>query len=838
MVLPPARTPEPAKFTRFVATKSSTQLEIPLTKALALNDDDGSINKTSQPNFINGTAVTVEIQDLLELPGVLDALKSNECIATGIFDIPDCLIVPKKSATEQPTTRSRSKESMTQPTPGLVLLDYDPNSYMPADLVCESAEAVMEKIAAAIPEFATIGYVGAGSCSSGVYREATGEKYLGGGIHVYIVLNSNDLDALKDYLEVKLWNAGLGYIALAKNGARLKRTIVDLSVLSQERLIYEAAPILGKGLAREPRKWTTKDGPALTLDFTITEAERVACKLEMDSAMDEADVVKQSDETYAKYRQAKVAALVELKGITSYEAEALVSNHSIDEREAQSLTLTDNDVVEIQGKQMLISELLAGGEEFNGTSMPDPIEGSAYGTTTAKFYYNEGRNPCIHSFAHGKKTVYTLSGKNPFSPVPVPVLSLETPEPVDPPTYPHLRVNAKGEISLLSTLHNVDHMLRSYGIDVRYNVMSKKLMITIPGSCGSTDNALNVAMNKIVSLAALNRMSTGQIPNYVATIADQNLFNPAGDWIQSMPWDGKDRIQDVINTLKTIEGYPEQLKFALVFRWLLSAVAAALMPSGFYARGVLTLQGPQGIGKTSWIRSLIPLPMLRDTAILLGHHLDAGNKDSIITAVSHWIVELGELDSSFKKDVARLKGFITGTSDKVRRPYAMVDSEYQRRTVFCATVNEQNFLVDTTGNSRWWTLPVTEINYDHGIDMQQVYAQLAVDFDKGEQWWLTAEEEEWLAENNRQHLAVNVIEEKMLGSFNWDLADDEWQNLSATQVLKSIGYDKPSNPQCKECGGVLRQHFGEPKKIQGIMKWRVPMPKPPGAAIANGTVTF
>jgi len=198
---------------------------------------------------------------------------------------------------------------------------------------------------------------------------------------------------------------------------------------------------------------------------------------------------------------------------------------------------------------------------------------------------------------------------------------------------------------------------------------------------------------------------------------------------------------------------------------------------------VLTLQGPQGIGKTSWIRSLVTPQILRDTTVLLGHHLDAGNKDSIITAVSHWLVELGELDSSFKKDIARLKGFITGTSDKVRRPYAMADSEYQRRTVFCATVNEQNFLVDPTGNSRWWTIPVIAINFEHGINMQQLFAQLAVDLENGEQWWLTPEEEAQLAEQNKQHRAVNVIEEKLLNEIEPDLPTDKWRKLSALQVL-------------------------------------------------------
>jgi putative DNA primase/helicase len=366
-------------------------------------------------------------------------------------------------------------------------------------------------------------------------------------------------------------------------------------------------------------------------------------------------------------------------------------------------------------------------------------------------------------------------------------------------------------------------LLRGYNIQVGYNVVAKKLRIAMPEMGGSPDNSLNVAMNKITSLATLNGISTGPVPNYVATIGDHNQVNEVADWITQVPWDGDDRIPAIAATLETRDEFPLELKSRLIYCWLLSAVAAALLPRGFFARGVLTIQGPQGIGKTSWIRSLVTPPMLRDTTILLGHHLDASSKDSIITAISHWIVELGELDSSFKKDIARLKGFITGTSDKVRRPYAMADSEYQRRTVFCATVNEQNFLVDTTGNSRWWTLPVTKIDYDHDINMQQVFAQLAVDLRNGRQWWLTPDEERMLADENRGHRAVNVIEEKLLGEFDRDIPEEKWLNLSAIEVLRRIGYDKPTNPQCRECGGVLREHLGDPKKIQGIMKWRVPM---------------
>jgi predicted P-loop ATPase len=260
---------------------------------------------------------------------------------------------------------------------------------------------------------------------------------------------------------------------------------------------------------------------------------------------------------------------------------------------------------------------------------------------------------------------------------------------------------------LPSTLPNVAHLLQCYGIVVRYDSVKKKLRIAIPGHTGTTDNADNTAMTIVLSLASLHGMALGQIPSLVEAIGDRNPHNPVADWITSKPWDGKDRLPELVGTLQEREDFCPRLKRILVYRWLLSAVAAALMPKGFKARGVLTFQGPQGIGKTSWVMALVSDPGLRETVIKIDHHLDPHNKDSILGAITHWIVEIGELDSSFRKsDVSRLKGVLTSDSDRVRRPYARTESEYLRRTVFCATVNEENFLVDHTGNTRWWTLPL------------------------------------------------------------------------------------------------------------------------------------
>jgi putative DNA primase/helicase len=222
--------------------------------------------------------------------------------------------------------------------------------------------------------------------------------------------------------------------------------------------------------------------------------------------------------------------------------------------------------------------------------------------------------------------------------------------------------------------------------------------------------------------------------------------------------------------------------------------------------------------------SLVSDPVLAEMVIKVDHHLDGSNKDSILGAVSHWIVEIGELDSSFKKDIARLKGFLTSNFDRIRRPYARAESEYQRRTVFFATVNDRHFLVDQTGNTRWWTIAVDFVDFKHGLDMQQLYAQLAEHFYGGKQWWLTQDEEEMLELYNQQHRSVSVVRALLEEHIDPERVGEEGlPAMTPIKVLKMVGIDRPSNTQCKECGAILRDWLGEPKRIKGEWKYRVPV---------------
>lgn len=397
--------------------------------------------------------------------------------------------------------------------------------------------------------------------------------------------------------------------------------------------------------------------------------------------------------------------------------------------------------------------------------------------------------------------------------------------PLDSRSFPH-QPRGNGT-AIPATLDNLRHLLSSYGINPRYNVISKGLTLNIPSLSTLVDTADQVALSFLYSLANLNGIPTGTLPDFISALASQNPYNPVAEWIKSKPWDGNNRLDAFYETLCVPDYFPTSFRDTLLHRWLISAVAAVFQPSGFRTRGVLTLQGPQSIGKTAFIRSLIDDPMLRESTIKLDHHMDASNKDSLLSAIRHWIVEIGELDSSFRKDVARLKGFLTSDIDRVRKPFGRVECDYPRRTVFCATVNDEQFLIDSTGNTRWWTIPVIKVNFNHGLPMQQVFAQVLTDFERGETWWLSKLEEEQLSLLNRNHQQSNAIAEMVQEAIDHErITSDGLPAMSALDVLQHLGIKIPRNVQCKECAATLRDILGQPKRINGKYKWRVPLRSP------------
>ena len=387
-------------------------------------------------------------------------------------------------------------------------------------------------------------------------------------------------------------------------------------------------------------------------------------------------------------------------------------------------------------------------------------------------------------------------------------------------SFPHL--NDDGHP--LCTLENFGVLLDRLGVTIRYNVISKAFDVLVPDSGFSRDNRDNSALAYIFSECEKARMSTKHIVQYLPMIADMNQYNPVVTWIESVPWDGVSRLEKFYATVDTGGQMPEDLKKMLMRKWLVQAIGAAFSPDGIAAQGILTFTGPQNIGKTTWFHKLAPEAL---DVVLTGHTLDVRSKDSCLIVLKYWIVELGEIDATFKKsDVAVLKSFITQAIDNIRRPYAMTESTYARRTVFGATVNDEWFLADPTGNRRFWTIPVVKFNlelFGSELDMQQLWAEVLVLWKNGERWNLSMEETGVLGEHNEGFTAVDPIDERIGAAWAWGDVVVDWDWVTATDVLMKIGVKDPSKYQTIAASRALKKlNGGQRKKSNGRVLFAIP----------------
>ncbi|HUI29339.1 MAG TPA: VapE domain-containing protein [Candidatus Acidoferrales bacterium] len=187
-------------------------------------------------------------------------------------------------------------------------------------------------------------------------------------------------------------------------------------------------------------------------------------------------------------------------------------------------------------------------------------------------------------------------------------------------------------------------------------------------------------------------------------------------------WDGK---TDFIRLLAETITLKDPKRFhrwqTCLTKWLVATVACATHQKT--NQTVLTLLGKQGTYKTTWLMSLLPTKYKIQNQYRISRAINPDSKDSQIALAENFLINIDELDSMSKYDVGSLKSFITQESVDVRRPYGRRQENLPRRASLVASVNKDTFLVDETGNRRFLIFEVESINWNHNIDMDNVYAQ-------------------------------------------------------------------------------------------------------------------
>ncbi len=293
------------------------------------------------------------------------------------------------------------------------------------------------------------------------------------------------------------------------------------------------------------------------------------------------------------------------------------------------------------------------------------------------------------------------------------------------------------------------------------------------------------------------------IVDLLSLIAGRYRYNPVLELIDGEEWDNRDYLGELIEILGIQK--EDTLSQTLLYKWLVQCYQMLHndIRDAYGADGMLVLQGPQGIGKTSFVRTI----GIRPDFVKLGQYLDTHDKDTLRRCTSAWIVELGEIETTLKSDIERLKAFITAEKDEYRLPYGRADQTLARRTSLIGTCNSDRFLIDPTGSRRFWTIPVENIDLNRLMNFNslQLWRQIKVMCaDHPNEFRLTPEERKELEARNAQHekpLKAQLEVEDILSDAEADPDGYEWRYITVSDFKNE--YRSLSTYTVNQIGQVL-----------------------------------
>lgn len=193
-------------------------------------------------------------------------------------------------------------------------------------------------------------------------------------------------------------------------------------------------------------------------------------------------------------------------------------------------------------------------------------------------------------------------------------------------------------------------------------------------------------------------MTTG-----VELAARQSCFHPVREYLESLEPAPQSIAERLFIDYMGCPDTPYHREAAKLF--LLGAVARAYEP-GHKFDFVPILFGAQGKRKSTFCRILAC-----DWAGELKANFSDENK-LVEQMNGAWIMEMPELSSIGRSQVEDAKAFVSGTESHVRLAWARRSKVYKRQCVFIGSTNDDEFLIDNTGNRRWWPIRVSVDSID------------------------------------------------------------------------------------------------------------------------------
>ena len=250
----------------------------------------------------------------------------------------------------------------------------------------------------------------------------------------------------------------------------------------------------------------------------------------------------------------------------------------------------------------------------------------------------------------------------------------------------------------MTVVNNDVHLAGRFAYDEMAYARTVKLPLPWDGGEGSRQisdvdyTQLAAYVERLYGISA-----KGAVVDAVANVCSENRHNPVVDWLESLRWDGVDRIPDLLPVFLGAERTEYTTE---VMRLFMRGACARIAEPGCKFDTMIVLVGDQGIGKSEFLRKLAHDPAW------FNDNLNTIEGDAAVEKIrGMWICEMAELLASKRtQDVEAIKAFVTSRVDTIRPKYARETEQRPRCCVFAGTTNDMQFLSDPTGNRRF--LPI------------------------------------------------------------------------------------------------------------------------------------
>lgn len=306
------------------------------------------------------------------------------------------------------------------------------------------------------------------------------------------------------------------------------------------------------------------------------------------------------------------------------------------------------------------------------------------------------------------------------------------------------------------------------GIDAREGLPWEQMK----GGWNDSDNAaLKVYLSNKYGI-----YSPTKTKDAILAVAAERSYHPIKEYLDHLPeWDGIDRVETLL--IDYFNATDNSYTRAVTRKMMVAAVARIYHP-GTKFDSVLILNGPQGIGKSTFFAKLAG-DWFSDSLTLT----DMKDKAGPEKLQGYWILELGELAGMRKTDVEVVKSFISRSDDKYRASYGVNVESHPRQCIIVGSTNaESGFLRDITGNRRFWPVRISGDGKRRAwqmsvYDVEQIWAETLVLYSQGEKLYLEGSDVE-LATNEQADAMESDEREGLVRSYLDTLLPDDWNVLS------------------------------------------------------------